>query len=177
MTTASFKITPSAYARHLMRMWTRAHWWLVAVPPAVSLALAIAVDWKFLFVAVILVFIVIPHIMVTVYYYHALSPESAMSILPHKIAFEPDALRIIYEPDDTDNPDDSPRQLRDNDIIPRDSIKAVTTHKSDVILHLSAGKYRILVIPVSALPDGTLPTGYFINTRYTAPISNKNARK
>ena len=145
-------------------MWTRAHWWLVTVPPAVALVLAIAVDWKFLFVAVILVFIVIPHIMVTVYYYHALSPESAMSILPHRIVFEPDALRIIYEPADrqvsdenSENDENHSRPLRNDDIIPRDSIKAVTTHKSDVIIHLSAGKYRILVIPVSALPDGTLP--------------------
>lgn len=163
MTTDSFKISPSAYARHLMRMWTRAHWWIVTVPPAIALVLAIAVDWKFLFVAVILVFIVIPHIMVTVYYYHALSPESAMSILPHRIVFEPDALRIIYEPSDrhsdehSENDESNSRPLRDDDIIPRDSIKAVTTHKSDVIIHLSAGKYRILVIPVSALPDGTLP--------------------
>lgn len=164
MTTDSFKVSPSSYALHLMRMWTRAHWWLVTVPPAIALSLAITVDWKFLFVAVILVFIVIPHIMVTVYYYHALSPESAMSILPHKIAFEADALRIIYEPaeipdnpDNMENTENRTSTQRNDDIIPRDSIKAVTTYKSDYILHLSAGKYRILVIPASVLPDGIMP--------------------
>ncbi|MCM1504236.1 MAG: hypothetical protein NC127_03460 [Muribaculum sp.] len=160
MTTETHKIAPSAYARHLMRIWTVRHWWLVAVLPAIALTLVFVIDWRFLFVAVILVFLVIPHIMVTVYYYHAMSPKAAMSILPHRVIFESDALRIVYdtEPEgqdeDTNSESNTEQIKRQDDIIPYSDISSITRNKSDILLHLSSGEYNILVIPSAQWPEG-----------------------
>ncbi len=162
MITESFRVLPSRYARHLMQMWTARHWWIIAVPPIIALTLALTVDWRFLFVAVILVFLVIPHIMVTVYYYHAMSPRSAMSILPHRVVFEDSALRIKYDlkqeecavNTDEDTEKQATQPERPDDIIPYSEITAITTKKSDLILHLSSGDYHILVIPLANLPEG-----------------------
>lgn len=159
-TTDVFRITPVAYADHLMHLWVRSYRWLLAIPPAVAIGAAFAFDLRFLFVAVILIFLVIPHVMVTVYYYHALSPDSAMSILPHRIVFEPDSLRIIYEDPDEYNEADvegtaaQPRRPRKDDVIPMSQLRGVSVHKSDILLHLATGKYRIIAVPVSQWPAG-----------------------
>ena len=150
LTTEPFKITPAAYARHQMRMWTRHNWWIVNVPQDVAVIKSMAVDWRFLFVAVILVFLVLPHIMVTVYYYHALSPKSAMSILRHRIVFEAEVLRIVYEDEDAEDSAVSPRP---DDIIRRSDISAVTVQKSDILLHLAGGRYDIIVVPSGLWPE------------------------
>lgn len=171
METAVYRIAPSAYAGHVIRMWLRDNWWIGALPASASIIVGAAIDLRFLFVAVILVFLIAPLIMSTVYYYHALSPEASMSILPHRIIFGEKSLTIKYErePSDEDAPSEETEtppesKVRPDDTIPLNDIKKASRHGSDILINLTGGKYRILVIPINAIPR-EFSLSYFMNTR------------
>lgn len=171
METAVYSITPSAYAGHVIRMWLRDNWWIGVVPITASIIVGATLDLRFLFVAVILVFLIAPLIMSTVYYYHALSPEASMSILPHRIIFGEKSLTIKYEREPSDEDAQSEEtetppepKVRPDDTIPLNDIKKASRHGSDILLNLTGGKYRILVIPINAIPR-EFSLSYFMNTR------------
>ena len=63
METEIFKVSPSIYMRTLMTMWIKRNWWAIALPVAACIALALTVDVKFVYVALMMVFVVIPPIM------------------------------------------------------------------------------------------------------------------
>ena len=171
METAVYRIAPSAYAGHVIRMWLRDILVVGALPVSASIIVGAVLDLRFLFVAVILVFLIAPLIMSTVYYYHALSPEASMSILPHRIIFGEKSLTIKYEREPSDEDAQSEEtetttepKVRPDDTIPLNDIKKASRHGSDILLNLTGGKYRILVIPINAIPR-EFSLSYFINTR------------
>lgn len=134
-----YKVAPSRLAGMIMKLWIKRNWWWLALPPAACLVLAAAVDVKFTLIALIMVFLVIPPLMITVYYYHALAPEARMSVLPHRVESLPEGLRIVYEPIDDTMP------ARTDDFIPRDTIVKVTLTPDYTVYHL--GRYTLLPVP------------------------------
>lgn len=144
MTTDIYKVGASTLATYIMKLWCRRNWWLIALPPAACLVLAAAVDVKFLLIALMMVFVILPPIMITVYFYHALAPEARMSILPHRTQLSEEGLRLVYEPMAEDIP------ARDDDMITWSRIKGIKTTQEYIAYRLDSGKYCILLIPRSA---------------------------
>lgn len=144
MTTEIYKVGPSVLATYIMKQWCRRNWWIMALPPAICLVLAAAVDVKFLLIALMMVFVVLPPMMITVYFYHALAPEARMTVLSHRAEMTADGLRLIYEPLAEDVPP------RPDDIIVWSRVKAIKVTSQFIAYHLDTGKYCILLIPHSA---------------------------
>ncbi len=144
METEIFKVSPSIYMRTLMAMWIKRNWWAIALPVAACIALALTVDVKFVYVALMMVFVVIPPIMMIVYFYHALSPESRMSILLHKLTLDDNGITVTYEPIDEDTPAPRPATLAWSEI------KCVTYSRNAMVYRLTSGRYSILYLPYAS---------------------------
>lgn len=140
---------PSRYALHLLGLWLRRNaWWAFGVPVVVSLILAMFVDTKFVYLAVVLVCLALPHVFVTVYWRHLLSDATCRWILPHTVSFTADAIAVEYvaEADETDT--DTPLRA------PFDIDMALVTSAriKDDILVLTVGDnpYDIIIVPLNA---------------------------
>lgn len=72
--TGWFQPAASAYQRLALMQWVGRWWWLVALPVAASCVMAF-IDIRFVFVALILVFLVVPFVVFNVHFYQLLSPE------------------------------------------------------------------------------------------------------
>lgn len=144
MTTESYKLGAHSLAAYIMKQWIRRNWWIIAIPPAICIVLAALVDIKFLFIALIMVFVMLPPAMITIYFYHALAPEARMTILSHRVEMNDDGLRISYDPPADDIP------ARDDDVIGWSRIKGVKTEMEQIAYRLDSGKYCMLIIPRSA---------------------------
>ncbi len=142
-----FSIPTYRYAFTLMRVWIRRNWyWAFALPVALSLFAAVTLSLRYLLIAVVLVFLVCPHIILWVYYYHAMSPESRMSILPHTMNVDHKGIKITYVPDDDD--DDDKRKLPPPDFIEASRISDIRCVDDYLIVKLDSNSYRLVIFPI-----------------------------
>lgn len=94
--TTVFAIAPSATARILAGRRLERRWWLFVLPVAAALVAAIA-DIRWLFVALIMVFMIWPAALFFVWTGAAVTVEAARASLPHSIAFSSSGLHITYK--------------------------------------------------------------------------------
>lgn len=156
MTTETYKVGAPTLATYIMKQWCRRNWWVMALPPAICLVLAATVDVKFVLIALMMVFVVLPPIMITVYFYHALAPEARMTILPHRAEILPDGIRLVYEPLAEDIP------ARPDDMITWQRIKEAKVTPEHIAYRLTPGKYCIMLIPRSAFKTPEAYNGWII---------------
>ena len=69
MTTARFKVSPSCLIASITKRWLADNWWMLAIAPAISLMLAAMGDIRFMFVALIMIFTVIPPAVFIIYFF------------------------------------------------------------------------------------------------------------
>lgn len=136
VSTEIYKVGAPALATAIMKLWIRRNWWAMALGPALCLVTAATVDVKFVYIALMMVFVVLPPVMITVYFYHALSPEARMTVLPHRVVKEAGGLRIIYEGADEDTPP------RVDDFIPWSRIRGRRIGGGMIQYRLNYGRYR-----------------------------------
>lgn len=93
--TEVFAIAPSATAAMLAQRWLGRRWFLFILP-AGALVAGLA-DWRWLIVALVMVFVLWPMALFFVWIDAALRPEAVRSAQPHLVEFGPDGLRVVYE--------------------------------------------------------------------------------
>lgn len=146
---------PSRYALHLLGLWLRRNaWWAFGVPVVVSLILAMFVDTKFVYLAVVLVCLVLPHVFVTVYWRHLLSDATCRWILPHTVSFTADAIAVEYvaEAEEADG-DTSLRAPFDIDM----ALVTSARIKDDIlVLTVGDNPYDIIIVPINAFDPPSL---------------------
>lgn len=139
-------VATHVYASALMHIWVRRNWyWAFALPIAAAIAAAATLSLNWLLIAVVMACLVCPHIIVCVYYYHALSPDSRMSILPHTIKVTDQAVTLTYVATDPDS--NSP--LPPPDIIPAARITGIRHTGQLTIITLDKGSYNVIVQPIN----------------------------
>lgn len=120
ITTDIFAIAPQTYVRLLLMRLLRRRWWTIAIPAlAAIIAAIVAADIRYLLVTFVLVLLVLPHVLVCQYYFHAMSPQAARCVIPHRVRFADDRLTITYAlPDDSDDKRPAPadEEIRYNTI-------------------------------------------------------------
>jgi hypothetical protein len=143
MITESFKVSPTTLATEILKMWLERNYWMLVVPPAACIIMAMFVDIKFIFVAVVLIFLILPPILLFVYYFHALSPESRYSILEHHISMSEEGINIIYDGEDAHNPE----------FLAWSDISALLIGSDKIVYKLRKDTYAIIILPFSALSE------------------------
>lgn len=136
------------YMRAIAEVWSGRWWWTIALPVIVSLSLGMVFNPAFVFVALMLVFLILPLVMMFLYFYYALTPEARMAILKKRLRISPDTgIDVVYEPlDDTDT---IPAATH----IPWHEVTRVECRDRDMIMHLSGSRYRFMIVPYDAIND------------------------
>ncbi|WP_288307407.1 hypothetical protein [uncultured Muribaculum sp.] len=130
------------YAMALMKIWIRRNWpWAFALPILAVAAAAATMSIRYLLIAVVLACLVFPHIIVLIYYSHAMSPHIRMSILPHTVNVSENGITLTYIPQQEQQTVPAP------DHIPSGLIKKITYTGTLTIIHLNTGRYNIIALP------------------------------
>ena len=138
------KVTAGAYMRHLSAMFLADNWLWMVLPLAVCAVLAIWVDVRFIIVALMVLFIVLPMVLALLYFYYGFSPEARWSIMDKQVDLTAEGLELTF----TD-------ERMKKHAIPRDSVRSII-EKDDVwMLMMSGGRrYTCLMLPSSTVnPD------------------------
>lgn len=102
--TDTYTVAASRHARRGIEAIAARWWWAFALPLVAGLALSLW-DWRILLAVFCLLLVVYPGIMAMAYYNCALSPESASELIPHRVVFYEDKMRIAYSGSDPDGAD------------------------------------------------------------------------
>lgn len=118
VTTDYFKVPVSAMVRYLLGRWLKIWGIALAAVPIIFIAVSVALhDIRWALVALMLVMVLIPSIILIIFYSQALRPETARAIIPHRLVIcHGQWVRIEYRPD----PD---RRVPADELIPWDSIR------------------------------------------------------
>ncbi len=139
--------------------WLSRYWPALVLPVAICVAIGLVFDPAFTFVAFMLLCIVLPMVMMMLYFNHALTPEASMAVRPHIMAIGPDSgIDVTFAPDPVTGREYTPVH------IDWQEISQAEIRSDDVVLRFHDRNFRYVIIPYSALigddddPDGTQPT-------------------
>lgn len=141
ISTDEFTVAPSATAARLARLWLWRRRFFLALPVAV-LALAGMADWRFLVVALIVVFIIWPMALGFVWMNAALAPDAVRASQPHRMEFTADGIRTVYTTRDG-YPPVAPQSVEWSDV------KSITDDGRNVTIEMRDG--HSVCIPASVL--------------------------
>jgi len=134
--------------RAVAEVWSGRWWWTIALPVIACLALGMALNAAFVFVAFMLVFLIVPLVMMFLYFCHALTPEARMAILYKRLRISPESgIDVVYEP--AGDSGTAPASTH----VSWDEVTDIEYRDRDVMMHLSGNRYRFMLVPYDAMPD------------------------
>lgn len=100
-TTQAFSTTSGDYLSVLLRLWLPRYGWTIVLPILLCSAVGFIVDERFLLIALMLMFIVIPMLMSFLYTYYMLAPEARRAVIRKRVEIDDNrSLRLVYLPDE-----------------------------------------------------------------------------
>ena len=140
-----FRISPTTYLQATAGSIMPRLWLFAGLP---LLACLIAAVWepKMLFVALILLFLIIPMAVFHIYFMRLLTPEARFAVTPKHVTISPDAaITVTFHTADEEN---TPQGC---ETIAAGSIKSWRITRKHIIAAVS-GRKTPLIIPLEALP-------------------------
>lgn len=131
--------------RQLCYMFLADNWLWMALPVAVCAMLAIFIDVRFVIVAMMVLFIVLPMVLALLFFYYGLSPEARWSIMEKSLDVDENGITLDF----TDE------RMKKHAIL-RDDVRSIIEKDDVLILMLNGRRYTCLMIPASVVnPDVT----------------------
>ena len=140
-------IDSGAYAAILVRRYLKRVWWAYALPAAVFIGLG-AADVRFIFLAVIYLFLVTPMIMGFALTAYGLVAESRYSILRHTLEAGPSGLTFTFV-DDNDN-------ATATETVEWGAIGCAQPTSKHIVMPLRHRRFRFIAIPYTAFDSPAL---------------------
>ena len=81
MTIENVSVPSGLYMRRLCLLFIADYWLWLVLPVALCAVLALWVDVRFVIVAMMVLFIILPMVLALLYFYYGLSPEARWSIM------------------------------------------------------------------------------------------------
>ena len=129
--------------RHLGGLFLGNNWLWMVLPVAVCGVLAYWVDVRFVIVALMVLFIVLPMVLALLYFYYGLSPEARWSIMEKTATLDENGITLEF----TD-------ERMKTHAIGWDDVRYIIEKKDVVMLMLRGKRYRCLMLPASVVdPD------------------------
>ncbi len=163
-TTSPFSVPSGDYLSALGSRWFGRYWLVIAVPVLIMLTVGAVWDSRWLFVALIVGFIIVPMILSGLYYHYMLTPEMGRAVLRRSVICHPDgSLTVSYHPalhkvkvtlpdgtveDRMEEKDDSV-PLPPSETIPASAIRTVSAKDRYLELMLHGDRLQIILIPHS----------------------------
>ncbi len=140
MTIDNCSVTAGCYMTKLCTLFLADNWlWMVA-PVAVCAILAVWIDVRFLIVALMVLFVVLPMILSLLYLYYGFSPEARWSIMEKQAEVTPDGISLTF----TD-------ERMKKHAIPWDDVRYIIEKDDVVMLMLKGRRYTCLMFPASVV--------------------------
>ncbi|MEG0700466.1 MAG: hypothetical protein RR442_02920 [Muribaculaceae bacterium] len=139
--TNSFKIASGEYARILFRIFANKWWWVFAIVVIGIFSLSV-LNINFIYVALMVMFIIIPMIMSFLYIVYGLVPESRLSILAKSAIINCDELELHFE-------DENGNLVKVEHIL-LESFSRYVPQKKWLLLFYKGSNYRFFIIPYDA---------------------------
>lgn len=139
--TGEFTIAPSVTAAQLARRWLWKRWFLFVLPVGALLIMGL-LDWRWLIVALMAVFILWPMALFFVWCGAALAPEAVRASRPHGIVFAERGFTIIY------TPVEGYASIEPETVAWRD-VADVEQDRGYIHIHTVSG--RIILVPVASV--------------------------
>lgn len=148
ITTGSYATPASAYVALTLRDTIMRRWWVIAFPVIGTLCLALF-DLRWLFVALIEVFIIAPFFIANAYFSRLLTPDARRAVLPKKIIIRAlHSIEIDYKvTDETDAPTPPPER------IDWAEVSDVRQHGSGWIIRLIKSPVTGIIVPADAIVE------------------------
>lgn len=146
--TRPFTVQSGDYFAVLIRQWVPRWGWVMLLPVSAAVFAAVLLsDERYLLVALMLVFIVIPMVMTFLYTYYMLTPEVRRAILPQQAEISPgNWINLIPEGDEKPA------------LIPWEKVERVKFTSRYLLYFIRGERMHFAMIPYTALPEGTRQT-------------------
>lgn len=129
--------------KHLCGMFLTDYWLWMVLPVAVCAILAIWVDVRFVIVAMMVLFIVLPMVLALLYFYYGLSPEARWSIMDKTATIDDKGITLDFS-----------HERMKKHAIGWDDVRYIIEKEDVVMLMLKGRRYTCLMLPASVIdPD------------------------
>lgn len=122
--------------------WLGHYWWVLALPVITCFAVGSVINVAFTSVSFVLLCLILPLIMMMLYFNYAITPEAAMAVRPHIIKID---IRRGIDIEFADNPDTGRTYSPVH--IDWQEIDTVEYRSSDTAITFRNRNYRFLIIP------------------------------
>ena len=145
MTIENCSVTSSCYMKHLCSMFLADNWLWMVLPVAVCGMLAYFIDVRFIIVAMMILFVILPMLLSLLYFYYGLSPEARWSIMEKTTTFDDSGITLDF----------ADERMKKH-VIPREDVLNIIEKDDTLIIMLRGKRYTSLMIPSSVInPDIT----------------------
>lgn len=158
LATQPFKLPRSAYERYVAARWLRSRgWWIIGVPIAAAAGVGIATsDLRWIFIALIYIFIIAPGIIAMAYFRYLLTPEARLTALLKRLTITPGkCISVHYEtaPDDADvDADATAAPLPPDETLPWEDVTAIRSTGRYFVIEMRPTPYpKFIIIPRQAI--------------------------
>lgn len=141
MTFDNVSVEAGTYMRHLCALFLADNWLWMVLPVALCGVLAVWVDVRFVIVALMALFVVLPMVLALLYFYYGFSPEARWSIMVKTLNFTDESLVMDF---------DDIRMKKH--AIRWDDVRCIIDKDDVVMLMLKGGRrYTCLMLPASVI--------------------------
>lgn len=131
--------------KHLCSMFLADNWLWMVLPVAVCGMLAIFIDVRFIIVAMMILFVILPMLLSLLYFYYGLSPEARWSIMEKTATVDDSGITLDF----------ADERMKKH-VILREDVHNIIEKNDALIIMLRGKRYTSLMIPASAInPDVT----------------------
>ena len=144
MTIENVSVPSGLYMRRLCLLFIADYWLWLVLPVALCAILALWVDVRFVIVAMMVLFIILPMVLALLYFYYGLSPEARWSIMDKIVTLDNRGITLDF----TD-------ERMKKHVIRWDDVHGIIEKDDAVMLMLTGGRrFTCLMLPASVVnPD------------------------
>ena len=133
-------------------MFLADNWLWMVLPVAVCGMLAIFIDVRFIIVALMILFVILPMLLALLYFYYGLSPEARWSIMEKTATIDDSGISLVF----------ADERMKKH-VIPQDDVRSIIEKDDALIIMLRGKRYTCLMLPASAVdPDVTQVLRQFV---------------
>ena len=143
MSVENCRVTSGCYMRHLCLMFLADNWLWMILPVALCAAMAFFIDVRWVIVAMMVLFIVLPMVLALLYFYYGLSPEARWSIMEKTAVIDDNSITLSF----------ADERMKKH-VIPKEDVLQIIVKDDILMLMLRGKRYTCLMFPASAVnPD------------------------
>lgn len=92
----SFRIEPRRYIKTIASRCLWRYGWIAAIPLAIVFALSLT-DIRFIYLALMIIFVAYPMALMLLYYNYALKPQAVAATLNHHLEYDNDCIIVVFD--------------------------------------------------------------------------------